>query len=160
MRQHWKQSLLDLAKSNNMCVDNYKALIDCNNKQDAVSLYKRTIDWALKRNYPAIEFLRQEFSDCEDLGLFVDKEFNGELLDNYQCYVFHNCSGHILVDLNAEKKIIPMLYFANGTNMTISRANSAHSLPIKVPLYIYGKNSIKVRDDDDIIFKRYIGDVL
>lgn len=137
-----------------MCTENLEGLRTCETKADAVALYKKTIDWALEENYPPVNFIRNEFGDCEHLGIFVDKTFNGELLDEHQCYIFHNCRGRITVDINIEKKIIPMLYFANGCNLSVGRANSAHTLPIKVPLYIYGENQITAEDSDDIIFTR------
>lgn len=137
-----------------MCAENIDALRDVQSKADAVALYKKTIDWALEKNYPPINFIRNEFGDCEDLGIFIDRTFNGELLNEHQCYVFHNCRGHIRVDLNVSQKIIPMLYFANGCNISVTRADAPHTLPIRVPLYIYGENIIKAEDNDDIIFTR------
>ena len=137
-----------------MCTENIDALRACETKADAVTLYKKTIDWALEKSYPPVNFIRNEFGDCEDLGIFVDKDFHGELLNEHQCYVFHNCRGHIAVDINIEKRIIPMLYFANGCNLRITRAESPQSLHIKVPLYIYGENTIVADDDEDIIFTR------
>lgn len=137
-----------------MCEENFEWLKACETKGQAVYLYKKTIDWALEKNFPPINFIRNEFSECENLGLFVDVDFHGELLDEHQCYVFHNCRGYITVDLNVVRKIIPMLYFANNCNMRIFRADSPHTLPIKVPIYIYGENSILAEDSDDIIFIR------
>ena len=137
-----------------MCTENIDALRACETKADAVTLYKKTIDWALEKSYPPVNFIRNEFGDCEDLGIFVDKDFHGELLNEHQCYVFHNCRGHIAVDINIEKRIIPMLYFANGCNLRVTRAESPQSLHIKVPLYIYGENTIVADDDEDIIFTR------
>lgn len=150
----WKEYLLRQARLNSMCAENIDALRDVQSKAEAVALYKKTIDWALEKNYPPVNFIRNEFGDCEDLGIFIDRTFNGELLDEHQCYVFHNCRGHIRVDLNISKKIIPMLYFANGCDMSVSRADSPHTLSIRVPLYIYGYNTIKAEDNDDIIFTR------
>ena len=150
----WKEYLLRQARLESMCTENIDALRACETKLDAVTLYKKTIDWALEKNYPPVNFIRNEFGDCEDLGIFVDKDFHGELLDEHQCYVFHNCRGEIKVDLNISKAIIPMLYFANGCNISITRADAAHTLPIRVPLYIYGENIIKAEDNDDITFSK------
>ena len=154
MQSSWKEYLLRQAHLNSMCTENLEALRACESKAEAVALYKKTIDWALEKNFPSVNFIKNEFGDCEDLGLFVDRDFHGELLDAHQCYVFHNCRGHITVDLNVEKKIIPMLYFANGCNISVTRANAPHTLPIRVPLYIYGENRIDAKDDDDITFSR------
>lgn len=138
-----------------MCTENIDALRACETKADAIALYKKTIDWALEKNYPPVNFIRNEFGDCENLGVYIDKTFNGELLNEHQCYVFHNCRGHITVDLNTYFKIIPMLYFANGCEMTITQSDPHCPLPIKVPLYIFGENKIVANDDDDIIFRIY-----
>ena len=154
MQSPWKEYLLRQARLNSMCLDNLDALRACQTKAEAVNLYKKTIDWALEKDFPSINFIKNEFGDCEDLGLFVDRDFHGELLDAHQCYVFHNCRGYITVDLNVKKKIIPMLYFANKCNISVTRANAPHTPPIRVPLYIYGENIIKAEDNDDIIFTR------
>ena len=138
-----------------MCNENIELLKSCTTKEDAILLYKKTIDWALEKNYPSINFLRNEFGDYEKQGIFVDKVFNGELLNEHQCYVFHNCSGEIKVDLNIDKSIIPMLYFANNCNMVIERSDMPHTLPIKVPLYIFGENKILAESNDDIIFRKH-----
>ena len=154
MQNSWKEYLLRQARLNSMCTENVEALRACETKEEAVALYKKTIDWALEKGFPSINFIRNEFGDCEDLGVFVDRDFHGELLDEHQCYVFHNCRGDIKVDLNVSKAIIPMLYFANGCNISVIRADTPHTLPIRVPLYIYGENRIKAEDNDDIIFAR------
>ena len=138
-----------------MCTENLEGLRACETKADAVALYKKTIDWALEENYPPVNFIRNEFGDCEDQGIFIDRVFNGELLNEHQCYVFHNCRGHIAVDINIPLKIIPMLYFANGCDLSISRADTPHTLPIRVPLYIFGENNISAEDNDDVTFKKY-----
>ena len=137
----WKEYLLRQARLNSMCTENIDALKACETKADAIALYKKTIDWALEKNYPPVNFIRNEFGDCEDLGIFVDKTFYGEVLNEHQCYVFHNCRGHIAVDINIEKKIIPMLYFANGCNISVSCVSE-----IRVPLYIFGENNIHADD--------------
>lgn len=137
----WKEYLLRQARLESMCTENIDALRVCETKADAVALYKKTIDWALEKNYPPVNFIRSEFGDCEDLGIFIDKTFYGEILNEHQCYVFHNCRGHVSVDINLEKKIIPMLYFANGCNISVSCASQ-----IKVPLYIFGENNIEADD--------------
>lgn len=151
----WKEYLLRQARLHSMCTENLEALKACETKADAVALYKKTIDWALEENYPSVNFIRNEFGDCEDLGIFIDKTFYGEILNEHQCYVFHNCKGHITVDINIPLKIIPMLYFANGCDLSISRADTPHTLPIRVPLYIFGENNISAEDNDDVKFKKY-----
>lgn len=151
----WKEYLLRQARLESMCTENMDALRTCETKADAVALYKKTIDWALEKNYPPVNFIRNEFGDCENLGVYIDRTFNGELLNEHQCYVFHNCKGHINVDINISLKIIPMFYFANGCDLSISHADTPHTLPIRVPLYIFGENNISAEDNDDVTFKKY-----
>ena len=129
----WKDSLLRYGKLNSMCAENIDALKKCETKSDAIQLYKKTIDWALERNYPNLELLRKEFSDCQNDGLYIDHTFNGETLNKHQVYVFHNCKGTIKVGLNNEKVIIPMLYFTNDCEMTIEGINAMRVRPDIVP---------------------------
>lgn len=150
----WKEYLLRQARLSSMCTENLDALKSCETKEEAISLYKKTVDWALERDFPPLIILRKEFGNFEKLGLFVDHDFNGELLNEHQCYIFHNCRGHIKVDLNLSEKIIPMLYFANGCDMMITRFESHGPFSIKVPLYIYGDNNIVADNNEDIIFSR------
>lgn len=138
-----------------MCEDNRAYLSACETKEDAIRLYKQTIDWALEEDYPSLDFLRKEFGDQESQGLFVDRIFNGEVLNEHQVYVFHNCKGTIRVGLNLEKKIIPMCYFANDCDMTILGCKSAQSLPDRVPLYIFGKNKIVAENTLSIVFRKF-----
>lgn len=141
-----------------MCAENRLALESIEDKADAIALYKKTIDWALEEGYPTLSTLRHDFSDCEANGIFVDKVFHGEILDAQQVYVFHNCSGTIRTGLNVERKIIPMLYFANGCDMFIKASGpSVHS--VRVPLYIFGPNRISAEQSEDIECVTYKFDV-
>lgn len=155
MNPSWKEYLLRLGSLESMCTENMEALRACETKAEAVSLYKKTVDWALEKNYPSVNFIRNEFGDCEDQGIFIDRVFNGELLNEHQCYVFHNCRGRITVDINVSLKIIPMLYFANGCDLAVERAKGSHTLPIRVPLYIFGDNHVVAEDDNGVTFKKY-----
>lgn len=151
----WKDTLLRCGKLNSMCAENIEALKECETKSDAIQLYKKTIDWALERNYPSLGTLRSEFAECHDDGLFIDHTFNGETLNELQVYVFHNCKGIIRVGLNSDKAIIPMLYFANGCEMTIVGTNAVRVMPDIVPCYVFGENSITAENDINAIFRIY-----
>ena len=120
-----------------MCSENFRLLSACTSKEEAVELYKRTIDWALEENYPPLAVLKQDFGHMEDSGIYVGHVFHGEMLKDQQVYVFHNCEGTIHVGLNIDKKIIPMLYFANGCRMTVRCDDE-----IRVPLYVFGDNQV------------------
>jgi len=154
----WKKQLRREASAHHMCEENRKALDSVESKSDAIKLYKRTIDWALEENYPNLETLRRSFSDCEADGIFVDKHFSGDILIDQQVYVFHNCTGVIRVGLNVQKRIIPMLYFANGCQMTIKPIGSS-SLDVRVPLYLFGENVVNAKGSEDVVFKTYKFDV-
>lgn len=150
----WKRQIRREASSHHMCEENRSALDSVETKADAVALYKRTIDWALEEGYPSIETLRRDFSDCGDLGIFVDRHFSGEILNDQQVYVFHNCTGVIRVGLNVRKRIIPMLYFANGCQMTVKPCGSSQ-LDVRVPLYVFGDNRISAAQSEEVVFKTY-----
>ena len=151
----WKDTLLRYGKLNSMCAENIDALKQCETKSDAIQLYKKTIDWALERNYPNLDILRLEFSDCQDEGLFIDHTFNGETLNEHQVYIFHKCKGTIKVGLNADKAIIPMLYFANGCEIKVEGTNAMRVRPDVVPCYVFGDNDIEAQNDINAIFRIY-----
>ena len=141
----WKRYLTRQAKLSRMCYENQAYLGACETKSDAIRLYKQTIDWALANKYPSIDFLRKEFSEQEKDGFFVDHKFCDDMLNDQQCYVFHNCTGKIRVALNYEKQLLPMLYFANGCNMTVEFIGIEY-LPItQFPIYVCGENKIKTK---------------
>lgn len=152
---NWKPYLQHLAREHRMCADNRAYLSACETKEDAIRLYKQTIDWALEEGYPDLDFLRKEFADQQSQGLYVDHYFDGEILNEHQVYVFHNCSGTIRVGLNLSKKIIPMLYFANNCDMTILGIEGERIFPDRVPLYIFGKNKINASNSDTIEIRIY-----
>lgn len=137
-----------------MCRENRFALDSVETKEDAVSLYKKTIDWALEEGYPNFGTIQRDFSDCEDLGIFVNKDFHGELLNEHQVYVFHHCSGRIRTGLNTNERIIPMLYFANSCDMTLAPGGDQSS-EVRVPLYVFGRNLIKLDASGNVVFKTY-----
>lgn len=146
----WKDELLKKAKDKGMCAENYAALYACKSKDEAIKLYFKTIDWALENDYPSLEVLRRDFNEHGYNGLFVDKAFDGELLNKQLVYVFHNCKGHIKVRLNVEDAIIPMLYFANDCQIHIECDE-----PIKIPLYIFGKNLVTFNGYGNAVFRKY-----
>ena len=158
MDAQWKRQLRREASVHHMCAENRSALDGIDNKADAIALYKKTIDWALEEGYPTIFTLRKDFSDCEVYGIFIDKHFDGEILNDHQVYVFHNCSGTIRTGLNLSKRIIPMLYFANGCDMNI-RGIRGSAMQVRVPLYVFGENRVAGEQSDDILCKIYENEV-
>ena len=149
MDNEWKKTLRREASARHMCEENRRALEEVTSRVSAISLYKKTIDWALEEGYPKMETLRKYFSDCELSGIFIDKHFDGEVLDSQQVYVFHNCTGTIKTGLNVKKKLIPMLYFANGCDMKVECAERIGATA-PVPLFVFGKNSVSGETSEDI----------
>lgn len=155
MTSNWKAYLQRQARLHGMCDDNRAYLNACETKEDAIHLYKQTIDWALEEEYPDLDFLRQEFACQENEGVYIDHHFEGDILNECQVYVFHNCTGTIRVGLNLAKKIIPMCYFANNCDMTILGCDGEKAFPDIVPLYLFGENKIDVPDSTTMKVRIY-----
>lgn len=154
MTPDWQRLLRREASAHGMCEENRRALESVASKADAIALYKKTIDWALDEGYPSLPVLQAHFSDCTEQGVFIDREFHGEILNFQQVYVFHNCKGTIRTGLNKSSRIIPMLYFANGCDMVVRSANE-DGLTTRVPLYVFGDNRINAENSEDIVCKIY-----
>lgn len=148
--EKWKNIAHEDIVSHGVCGEYSELLNRAGTASAALALYKRGIDWCLERNSPSINLLRQYKQECEQNSVFIDRTFHGEILTGEQVYVFHNCRGTIRVGLNMEKHIIPMLYFANGCAMSVKSADSS-GLSIRVPLYVFGPNSINAEVSEDIV---------
>lgn len=138
-----------------MCEENRAALSTCQTKSEAIQLYKRTIDWALEEGYPPLDSLRREFSHNEKEGLFIDRTFHGEVFRRQQCYILHNCSGVIKVDMDFKNAVIPMIYLANGCDITLRRAESEDDELIVVPVYSFGDNRVFAENSERVSFRIY-----
>lgn len=153
-----KEILLQQAKEKGICSEGYNNLLNLNEKC-LIEYYLKTIDWSLERNFPSMDIIREHFSDKEVYGMYVDKTFKGECFTNRQLYVFHNCKGLIYVGMDYDKAIIPMLYFANGCDVTIVCAQK-NVFPIKVPLYSFGDNKISTDGRGNAVFTIHKSDVI
>lgn len=153
-----KYLLMEQARGKGICLDGYSAM-----RTDSIDMlidyYIQNPDWCLERDYPTFQFLKDNFSDIEDKGVFVGKTFHGELLNELQTYIFHNCSGTIKVGLNVDKKIIPMLYLANGCRLKIQGVADyrpkRESERTVVPIYTFGNNDVSAKDNIFVKFQRY-----
>ena len=159
MSSNWKSHLQRLAGEHHMCADNRAYLSACETKEDAIRLYKQTIDWALAEGYPDLDFLRKEFGKCQGEGIFVDHHFTGQPLSEHHVYAFHHCTGTIRVGLNLAKKIIPMCYFANNCDMPILGIDGERIFPDRVPLYIFGENNVVAKNTSTTEFRVYHHDI-
>lgn len=126
-----RQILLELGEQKGMCRENLMALGRCREKESALNLYFRTIDWALENDYPGYAFILEHFTDMESSGLFVNRSMESEEIRN-QVAVFHHCSGTIKAGLDVENAVIPMIYLASGTSLTIE----GNGYDVVVPVYV------------------------
>lgn len=150
-----KEELMQGARKQGICAEGYGHMRGYD-REKLINYYLQNPDWCIERNFPSLELLRREFSDIEDKGVYVDKTFNGEVFDQLQTYVFHNCKGTIKVAMNYDKAVIPMLYFANGCNLCVE-CEQENTPPIKVPLYIniYDECSVTANGTESCLFKIY-----
>ncbi len=147
-----REQLIDMAHAKGICSDGFKHMLQSTDTDALIEYYLANPDWCLERDFPNLSFLREHFADIGNKGIFVDKEFNGELLNDKQVYIFHHCKGTVKVGLNVEKEIIPMLYFANDCQMLIVEDEKDIVHPIKVPMYSFGQNALMGKANSHIEF--------
>lgn len=148
-----KARLMRDARANGICAQGYKEMCEYD-RDKLIAYYLRTIDWSLEKGYPSLVVLREEFSNIEDKGVYIDKTFAGETFAEKQEYVLHNCKGVINVAMDYENAIIPMFYFANGCDIEI-RCEQKNVSPIRVPLYVFGDNVVRAESNENCVFKIY-----
>lgn len=132
--QDWKDILIERAKEQGMCRENFTALERLSDRKSAVALYKKTVDWALENGYPGLDVIRRYFNGMEQDGIYVDWNLKYDEVVS-QVAVFHNCSGTIRTGLNVGTSVIPMLYLANGSRLVID-GNGRTDWPVTVPVYV------------------------
>lgn len=153
-----KEALMESARKKGICLDGYKEM-RTDDADGLVDYYIENPDWCLERDFPTLPFLRDHFPDVGNKGVFVGKTFHGELLNDLQAYIFHDCRGTIKVALNVDKALIPMLYVANGCRLKI--VGTGDIIPDKpsrrsvVSIYSFGKNDISAKDNRYVVFNRY-----
>lgn len=124
-----------------ICKEGEAVLAAADNFEQVLDYYLENPDWCLERNFPSLAVLRKLNSNpiakakLEEKGIFIDKDFKGEELIANQAYIFHCCGGYFTTGLNLEKSIIPMLYFANGSEVVVSGADMHFNIPLRVPVY-------------------------
>lgn len=156
-----RKILLHTAHDKGICADGYRQMLESADKEALVEYYTAQPDWCLERNFPDLETLREHFADCGDKGVFVDRTFHGELLNDLQAYVFHNCKGTVKVGLNVDKCIIPMIYLANGCQLRIIGVGDiVPRKPSEVPVYVFGENEYSAKDNRYVKFLIYKHDLV
>ena len=128
-----KERLMSDARCGGICAEGY-GLMRGYDRDELIAYYLECPDWCMERGFPSLDILRSEFSDIEDKGVYVGKTFNGEVFSDKQVYIFHDCKGTIKVAMDYDNAVIPMLYFANGCDITVS-CEQPNDPPIIVPIY-------------------------
>lgn len=154
-----KEELMQEARSGGICKDGYEYMRTCN-VDKLIDYYIQNPDWCLERNYPTLNYLEEHFADKQCKGIYVGEKFNGELLDEKQVYIFHNCKGTIKVGLNIKKAIIPMLYIANNCRIKIVGVGEDGMRQSEVPIYIFGKNDVSAHNNKYVKFNKYETDLI
>jgi hypothetical protein len=149
-----QETLMHEARVKGICIDGFKEMRNLQDKSRLVGYYMKTLDWSLERDFPTLAFLRENFKDQEGNGVYIDKKFHGEEFSSLQAYVFHSCSGVIKVAMDYKNAVIPMLYFANDCHMTVI-CEQENLRPIRVPLYVYGDNTVVATNNDNVAFIVY-----
>lgn len=155
MEQLLREQLKEAAREKGICEDGFSKL-SADDVASLVDYYIQHPDWGLSHDFPSIEVLREYSELLESKGVYVEKTFTGELLNDRQAYVFIGCKGKISVGLNVEKRIIPMLYFGNKCRMrVIGVGEITPRQATKVPIYAYGKNDISAHTNKYVKFNIY-----
>ena len=144
----WKQQVLTEAAGRRACRKGIDRLTECGSISDVMQLYRREADWALENDVPSLALLRQYKDERLDLhGLYIDREFDGETLWDKQVYILRNCKGTIRTGLNINKRLIPIFYIADGSELTFESANDVVVHPISIEVWLYGDSKVKCNDE-------------
>lgn len=150
MAKEWKKEAIADTVRNGVC-DEYQGLMrKCRTEDEMLDLYVRGINWCLEHNSPSIDLLRKYPEECARHGVFIDRDFFGETLIARQSYVFLNCTGTIRTGLNIKERMIPMLYFANGCDMSVRHADG-YGTAARVPMMSFGDNRLDGEVSKDIV---------
>ena len=142
-----KKKLIDEAASNGMC-DIGLGRIKKEDAEGIIENYLESPDWCMKRGFPDLDTIRNIIDGQKFSGIFVDREFTGEMLNEFPVYIFHNCRGTIRVGINIDKKLIPVLYVANGCRLKIIGSGEiVPIIPSIVPVFAFGNNRITVESN-------------
>ncbi len=154
------EELISVATAKGICDEGLREM-GSRNRDALINYYIANPDWCLERDFPDFDTLKDKFADCEGKGVYVDKVFHGETLNDLQTYIFHGCKGTIKVGLNVDKGIIPMLYLANGCRLRIiGIGDKSQKRRSEVPVYVFGKNDVSARNNQFVSFTRYNSDLI
>lgn len=150
------KELLRAYHPKDICKDGYGRALGAKNIEALADYYLTMPDWCMRRNFPKMEILREYSKGLEYKGIFVGKDFHGETIRGIQTCIFHDCQGMVNVEMDYDKSIIPMLYFANGCQMQITCEQTENkNAPITIPLYVFGGNNLIAEDNEYAEFITY-----
>lgn len=86
MEKRLSKTLAKEAKRKGICREWHTALKSLTDRKAMVEMYLRGIDFCLKNDYPANDFIKTHFGDiAPQLGVFVDCEISVENSPKYVC---------------------------------------------------------------------------
>lgn len=147
-----KQAIIDDMIRHGVCDEYAELARRAESVTDLVSLYKRGANWCLSEGVPSLDAIRAaaKADGIERYGVYVDREFHGEVLWDHGVYIFHHCTGTIATGLNVRRRIMPILYFANGSDMRVVSGNTGDRLaiPARVPYFTYDTSRTEAEQSD------------
>lgn len=150
--------LIAQAKSKGVCAEGLRRMSECVSLEGLIEYYLSNPDWCMERGFPSLAVLRESFSDICERGVYVGREFDGDVLNGCQVYVLHECSGTVRTGLNVESRVIPMFYVGNGCRIRLEgmggerESGAGRSV---VPVYAFGDNVVSTVGDGSVEFRVY-----
>ena len=156
-----KDYLIKQARLNNVCFEGYN-IMRSSNFDGLVDYYLTMPDWCIERNFPDYDTLLSEFAGkVEGKGVYINRDISDIVASDRQVYVFHHCKGTLRVAMNYDKCTIPMIYIANNCDMKLTCEQERNEgMPINVPIYIFGENTVTPLENSFATFRIYNNKIL
>lgn len=165
MEETLKEYFIEVCRQGGICDEGMTRVSGAPDFRALVDYYIANPDWAMERNIPNLDMLRNLSAEhgLEDMGIFVDREFCGEILDKRLVYIFHHCRGTVKVRFNYADALMPMLYVCNGSRLRIAGAPPAcedvkigkQLRRMECPVYVFGCNDVSAHSNKWVKFNRY-----
>lgn len=156
MFKDWKKNVITDAQNKGICNEYLELMRRADSVTDLLYLYRRGVNWALENDCPSMELMREagKVFPFYTQGVFVDREFHGEVFDERLVYIFRHCKGTIRTGLNVTRRLIPMLYFSDGCDIKILPSDKGK---VRVPVYIFGSdNRLQYDDINATVYERSV----
>ena len=88
--------IIDLARQKRMCLDYFTELKDCKNIDLAIPLYLKNPNWSLENKFLSLTFIRKYLSNKTKQGIYVDYNFDNELLKEESAEQCKLAKAHLL----------------------------------------------------------------